>query len=177
MRAEAADQRSAGASFVTSCGDENKRPGASSITIAADGSSSFKWRLDQYEEKVGRWFAGITKEGRGLIDIPLSTALDATQAQNKAYRFGRMLALDVFAASAALLIWNVVSRFSAKSRASHSAPASTPRASATTSAIAQDDERALAPMADASLPSQKLLGSSIEKQEMLAEPPLAALRE
>lgn len=144
--------------------------------VRSDGSST-KWRLDKYEEKVGRWFAGITKDGRGIATKELKEGLTAAEEGNKLYRFGRMLALDVFAASAALLIWNVVSRFSAKSRASHSAPASTPRESATTSASAQDDERALAPMANASLPSQKLLGSSIEKQEMLAEPPLAALRE
>ncbi len=91
--------------------------------VRSDGSST-KWRLDKYEEKVGRWFAGITKDGRGIAAKELKEGLTAAEESNKLYRFGRMFALDVFAASAALLIWNVVSRFSAKSRAAHrSAPA------------------------------------------------------
>jgi hypothetical protein len=137
-------------------------------TVAADGSSSFKWRLDQYEEKVGRWFAGITKEGRRLIDIPLSTALDATQAQNKAYRFGRMLALDVFAASAALLIWNVVSRFSAKSRASHSPSTS----AGEVMPIHAEEEPNAAPTTNHDVPAHKIHAAHAQGSERLTAMPM-----
>lgn len=77
-------------------------------------------RFDIYEEGFGRWLAGWTKKGRDLglgwrkppVHQPLTKAQDA----NKMYRFGKIVALDVYATSAALVIWNWVSRALAKNR-------------------------------------------------------------
>ena len=73
-------------------------------------------KLAQFEEKVGRWLAGFTKEGKEIAKIPLTQKLSSSQAKNTTYRLGRIVALDVFATSAAIVIWNAVSRFSARKR-------------------------------------------------------------
>lgn len=77
-------------------------------------------RLAQFEEKTGRWFAGFTQEGKTLSKIPLTQKLTVEQAkalsENKAYRTGKIVALDFFATSAAIIIWNAVSRYSASKR-------------------------------------------------------------
>ena len=46
----------------------------------------------------------------------MSKALTETQAMNKTYRFGKILALDFYATSAAIIIWTAISRSSAAKR-------------------------------------------------------------
>lgn len=73
-------------------------------------------KLAKFEEKVGRWMAGFTKTGKEIAKTPITQALTDVQKQNKTYRVGRIVALDLFATSAAIVIWNAVSRMSAKRR-------------------------------------------------------------
>lgn len=82
-----------------------------------------QYGFDAYEEWVARGLAGLTKKGKALniglpgeTGIPLHQKLTSAQEASKTYRFGKMVALDVFATSAAILIWNTVSRLSAKQR-------------------------------------------------------------
>jgi hypothetical protein len=72
--------------------------------------------FDKYEEWFGRQIAGLTKTGKDIAKVPLGTALSKAQDANKLYRFGKILALDVYATSAAIIVWNAVSRMSAKKR-------------------------------------------------------------
>jgi hypothetical protein len=74
------------------------------------------YQFDKYEEWFGRKLAGLTRSGKALADIPVAQALTAAQDANKTYRFGKILALDLFATSAALIVWNAVSRVSAQKR-------------------------------------------------------------
>ena len=83
---------------------------------AETGVSTHMHRMDQYEERVGRLIAGLTKDGKEISATPMTQALSTVQKEHKTYRFGKMIALDVFAASAALIIWNVIARYSAKER-------------------------------------------------------------
>jgi len=72
--------------------------------------------FDKYEEWFGRWVAGFTKGGRELSKIPVTKALTAAQDANKTYRFGKILALDFYATSAAIILWTAISRSSAQKR-------------------------------------------------------------
>ncbi len=87
------------------------------VTDTVTGQASAHYKIDLYEERVGRWFAGLSKTGKEIAATPMTQALTETQAAHRGYRLGRMVALDVFAASAALIIWNVIARASAKARA------------------------------------------------------------
>jgi hypothetical protein len=73
-------------------------------------------RLAQYEEWFGRKLAGVTKAGKEIANTPITKQLTKAQSSNKTYRYGRIIALDFFATSAAIIIWNAVSRMSAKKR-------------------------------------------------------------
>jgi len=64
-------------------------------------------RFDKFEDKFGKWVAGFTKAGKDA---------GANLSGNNAYRFGKILALDIFATTAAIAIWNSVSKFSAMMR-------------------------------------------------------------
>lgn len=82
-----------------------------------------QWRFDWYQEVVGRWMGGLTKKGREMgiglpkkTGIPLHQPLAGAAAENGMYRFGKIVALDIYATSAAILIWNWVSRALAKGR-------------------------------------------------------------
>lgn len=76
-----------------------------------------KYRLDVYEEAFGRKYAGmVDKASKAIAETPIKQQLSEVQKANKHYRFGKVLALDIFATTAAILIWNSYSRFSAKKR-------------------------------------------------------------
>jgi len=72
------------------------------------------YRFDQYENwfggKMTQWFGGT--EGKALVAQNAEKAL----SEHKMHRVGKIIALDFFATTAAILIWNVVSRHSAKKR-------------------------------------------------------------
>ena len=74
-------------------------------------------RFDQYESWFGRKMAGLTQSGKEILKSPLQEGLE----EHNAYRFGKIVALDFFATSAAILIWNAISRSSAKKRMAHHA--------------------------------------------------------
>lgn len=144
-------------------------------TQMPDGTEVRKWRLDQYEEKVGRLFAGLTKDGRGIAKKELKLGLTAAESENKLYRFGRMFALDVFAASAALLIWNVVSRFSAKQRSAHAATAAPADPATANNIAALDTEDTRVAEAENAAPEKKIQAPGTATERVHEAAPQAAL--
>jgi hypothetical protein len=72
-----------------------------------------RYRFDKFEDKFGRWVAGFTKAGKEITKVPMSEALPEALAANKTYRFGKILALDIYATTAAIAIWNASAKFSA----------------------------------------------------------------
>lgn len=74
------------------------------------------FQFDRYEEWFGRWLAGFSKAGKDIANVPAHLPLTAAQDANKLYRFGKSIALDIYATSAAIIIWNAVSRGSAEKR-------------------------------------------------------------
>lgn len=84
-------------------------------------SNPEKYRFEQYEEWFGRLMARIsrTTQGKEIWNTPLTTELkDLNKGleNNKWYQFGRISALDFYATSIGILVWNFVSRGSAKKR-------------------------------------------------------------
>jgi len=75
-----------------------------------------RYRLDVYEDWFARQLSGLSKTGKEIAATPIAKALTAEQAAHPTYRFGKVLALDLYATSAAIVIWNFFSRMSAKSR-------------------------------------------------------------
>lgn len=89
------------------------------------------YKFDKYEESFGRKFAGfMNKGGKDIAKVPVGVALSKAQDASKMYRFGKILALDMYATSAALLVWNFVSRLSAEKRQAKKEPAAEPCVSA-----------------------------------------------
>ncbi len=84
--------------------------------IFGKGRHDGMYKLDKYEEKFGRWLAGFTKEGKELSKIPITKELPKELAHNTTYRFGKILALDIFATMVSVLVWNFISAGSAKKR-------------------------------------------------------------
>lgn len=80
------------------------------------------FKLDTYEEWLGRKVAWLSKESHDIAKTPMSEALTHAQKANKTYRFGKVLAIDLFATSTAIIVWNTVSRLSAKNRVEAEAP-------------------------------------------------------
>jgi hypothetical protein len=72
-----------------------------------------RYRFDKFEDKFGRWVAGFTREGKEIAKIPISEKLPEAMLANKTYRFGKILALDIYATTAAIAIWTTISRLSA----------------------------------------------------------------
>ena len=73
-------------------------------------------RFDRYEDWFGKKLAGFTKDGGKIANTPILERLHNPKATNKAYKFGRILALDIFATTAALVVWNIMNKFMAKKR-------------------------------------------------------------
>lgn len=74
------------------------------------------YHFDRYEEGFARWLAGFAKAGKEIAKTPVTKALTKEQDLNKLYRFGKIAALDLYATTASITIWNIVSRSSAKKR-------------------------------------------------------------
>lgn len=71
------------------------------------------YHFDKFEHGFGKWLAGLTKNGRQAIEAN-------TLKNNNTYRFGKILALDIYATAAALLIWISTSKFFAMMRSKKS---------------------------------------------------------
>lgn len=78
---------------------------------------NFHYKLDVYEEWVGRKVAWLNKASRPISKIPMTEKIiDEGMRKNKWYRFGKVAALDLYITSMAIIVWNTVSRLSAKNR-------------------------------------------------------------
>ena len=75
-----------------------------------------QYRFDKFEEKFGRLVAGMTPKGKDIANVPVSEALTDLQSANKTYRFGKILALDFYATTAAVALWTTISKLSAIAR-------------------------------------------------------------
>lgn len=84
-------------------------------TVGKDKKTGRYW-LDMYEDKFARVLTGVTKAGKDIAATPIAHELTEVQKANKLYRFGKVLALDLYATTAGILIWNLSSRMSAKKR-------------------------------------------------------------
>lgn len=85
-------------------------------TVVGKDKKTGKYWLDVYEDKFARVFSGISKSGKEIAATPVAKELTEIQKANKTYRFGKVLALDLYATTAAIIIWNTFSRMSAKKR-------------------------------------------------------------
>lgn len=107
---------------------------------------SGKYYLDAYEEWFGRWLAGWTKKGKelgfGQKNLPITKELSKAQEANKIYRFGRLVALDLYITTATLILWTAISRSSARKRKAEKKHQEEQAATAVPSspAIAADDD-------------------------------------
>jgi hypothetical protein len=72
-----------------------------------------KYYFDAYEEKFGRWLAGFSKEGKEIAATPITQPL---KKETGMYRFGKVIALDLYITSATLALWIMLSRLYAKTR-------------------------------------------------------------
>jgi hypothetical protein len=106
-------------------------------------------RFDKFEEGFGRWVASFTKAGKelhiglpGKTGIALHRELEGVAKSNRTYRFGKILALDIYATTAAILIWNAISKISAKKRqnAGESSPENSLPTPVTETMMAASDE-------------------------------------
>ncbi len=87
------------------------------ILLGKDKSAAKpRYRFDKFEDWFGRKVAGFTVGGKELSKIPMTQELTAEMTKNKSYRFGKILALDIYATTAAIMIWNAISHLSAKNR-------------------------------------------------------------
>jgi hypothetical protein len=87
-----------------------------SYAVVGKNKKSNRYWLDEYEDFFARKLAGTVKSGRDIAAVPLSKPLSEVQRSNKMYRFGKVLALDLYATTAGILIWNFFSRKSAMKR-------------------------------------------------------------
>lgn len=83
--------------------------------IGKDKKTGMYW-LEKYEEYFSRKMAGFVKTGKEIAATPVANKLTEPQKAHGLYRFGKVLALDLYATTAAIIIWNVFSRKSAKKR-------------------------------------------------------------
>lgn len=86
--------------------------------LAGKDKQTGMYRFDKFEEGFGRKLAGFTKGGKEIAKLSVSEVpkLPEHMASNITYRFGKILALDIYATTAAIAIWNIISAFSAKKR-------------------------------------------------------------
>jgi hypothetical protein len=88
----------------------------SASLIAGKDQQSGVRRFDKIEDWFGKKLAGFTKEGPEIAKLSIADRLNKAKLTNKTYKFGRILALDIYATTAAILIWNAISRVSARKR-------------------------------------------------------------
>jgi len=72
----------------------------SAMLLVGKSTKNKDYHFNNFEEWFAHKFAGLTKGGKELTR----------------YHFGKILALDIYATTAAILIWNVISELSAKMR-------------------------------------------------------------
>ncbi|MDX2113454.1 MAG: hypothetical protein SFW63_06975 [Alphaproteobacteria bacterium] len=82
----------------------------------ASGRSYFAKYEDGFSRKLVCSLPGVGQEAKQIAALPLSEKIPAHLEKNGVYRFGKVAALDLFATSAAIIVWNTISRFSAKKR-------------------------------------------------------------
>ncbi len=92
------------------------------VLLGKSKSTPDTYRFDKFGDWFGRKVAGLTKEGKAIAKIPLSQKIPEELAKNKSYRFGKILALDIYATTAAIMIWNAISHLSAKHRHADQSP-------------------------------------------------------
>jgi len=77
------------------------------------------YRFDKYEQWFGRKVAGLIKSGKDISKIPMTQPLTVAQDANSTYRFSKILALDLYATTVSIMLWNFISRLSARMRKEH----------------------------------------------------------
>ncbi len=82
----------------------------------ASGRPYFDKYEDGFSRKIICSLPGVGQEAKQIAALPLSEKIPAHLEKNGVYRFGKVAALDLFATSAAIIVWNTISRFSAKKR-------------------------------------------------------------
>lgn len=85
-----------------------------------------KSRFAIYEDWFARKVAWFSKEGKAIAATPVTKELTEIQKANTFYRFGKVAALDLYATTMAIIVWNWASRFSAKKRVGREAAKNTP---------------------------------------------------
>lgn len=85
-------------------------------TFGRSKSDNHHFKLEWYEDAFARQFTRIHKPSSEIAKVGMDKVLNEAQKRNKVYRFGRVLALDLFATTTAIIVWNTVSRLSAKKR-------------------------------------------------------------
>jgi hypothetical protein len=83
--------------------------------IGKDKKTGMYW-LEKYEEKFARGMAGFSKTGKEIAATPVAKELTEAQKAHGVYRFGKVVALDLYATTAGIIIWNIFSRKFAKDR-------------------------------------------------------------
>ncbi|MFM9889579.1 MAG: hypothetical protein ACKVOE_02885 [Rickettsiales bacterium] len=101
-------------------------------------SGKYPLKFDWYEDKVGRLVAGLSKEGKAIAQTPMHVELTPKQTENVWYRYGKIIALDVYATAMGVVVWNFFSRRSAQQRQDSLRDASAAAEPATLPALARD---------------------------------------
>ena len=70
-------------------------------------------RFDTFSEKFGEKISLLTKEGKNVAAIADTTLRKEALEASKSYRFGKILALDIYATTAAIALWTTISKLSA----------------------------------------------------------------
>lgn len=113
---------------------------ATTDAILGKDKKTGMYRFDQYEEWFGRKAAGLTKGGKEISKTPITQPLSPAQSANPAFRFSKILALDLYATTAGIITWAFISRLSAKLRKAPSEPAK-PAEAPTTAALPQNSSK------------------------------------
>ncbi len=84
-----------------------------SADLIAGKDKSGKRRFTRFEESFGELFSKVTKRGREIAKEPNKVLRMELLEENKSFRFGKILALDIYATTAAIALWTAISKFSA----------------------------------------------------------------
>ncbi|MFW0776947.1 MAG: hypothetical protein ACN2B6_04420 [Rickettsiales bacterium] len=87
------------------------------VLLNKEGKAVKEYRFVKFEDWVGTKFASLTKDGERIANMNKLERIGNMNAKtNTSYKYGRILALDVYATTAAIIIWNVISKMSANKR-------------------------------------------------------------
>lgn len=73
-------------------------------------------RFDRFEDWFGKKMANFTKDGEKIAKLSVHERMTNPTATNRTYKFGRILALDIYATTMAIMIWNAISKTTAAKR-------------------------------------------------------------